>query len=248
MTTALAVERDIMDTIPAYRHVYGKLRAAIKDGSYAPGSLLPTENELCEIYEVSRTTVRKAVGMLVAEGHLKVKQGRGTEVLNASTSQRLNLMSSVTETLMDKGFKVTTQGMCIDRVPAIGGVAEALELQEGESVYRLQRVQCADGEPIAIMLNYLRENLVPGFDQHVNAFTSLYSFLESQYHLVFRDAIEYLSAVSADFADSQILKIPFGAPLLFSRRISRTDTGPFEYASTKLVAGKYEYSVYLQGR
>ena len=237
-----------MENIPAYRHVYGKLRQAIKEGAYAPGTLLPTENELCEIYDVSRTTVRKAVGMLVAEGHLKVKQGRGTEVLNAAASQRLNLMSSVTETLMDKGYKVTTRGMCIDRVRAADDVAEALEIQPGESVFRLQRVQCADGEPIAIMLNYLRENAVPGFDQHVNAFTSLYSFLESRYHLVFKDAVEHLSAVAADFADSQILKIPFGAPLLFSRRISRTESGPFEYASTKLVAGKYEYSVYLQGR
>lgn len=237
-----------MDSIPAYRHVYGQLRAAIKDGAYEPGKLLPTENELCEIYDVSRTTVRKAVGMLVAEGHLKVKQGRGTEVLNASASQRLNFMSSVTETLMDKGYKVTTQGMCIDRVSASNEIAEALEIQPGDSVFRLQRVQCADGEPIAIMLNYLRESAVPGFDQHVNAFTSLYAFLESQYRLVFKDAVEYLSAIAADFVDSQILKIPTGAPLLFSRRISRTESGPFEYASTKLVAGKYEYSVYLQGR
>ena len=237
-----------MSKIPAYRKVYTMLKQNIRDQVYPVGSLLPTEAELEKKFGVSRTTVRKAVSMLVADGYLQAKQGKGTEVLDVSTTQRLNGISSVTETLKEKGYKVTTQGMWIQKVPAPEPVAAALNIPVGEVVYQLQRVQCADGTPIALMTNYLRVNLIPGFEQHLNAFVGLYSFLEKQYKIVFRDAVETLTAVAADFTESQILHVEVGFPLLCSKRVTRNESGPVEYSIIKLVADKYEYSVYLQGR
>lgn len=169
-------------------------------------------------------------------------------ILDVSTTQKLNHISSTSETLSEKGYKVTTQGMFIERIEAPVHVIEALDLAEGSHVYKIQRVQCADGSPIAIMTNYLKENIVPGIDQYTNKFTSLYSFIEKQYNVVFRDATEYISAIAADFNESQILQVAVGSPLLRSKRISRNEHGPFEYSVIKLLADKYEFSVYLQGR
>lgn len=237
-----------MGGIPAYRNMYTSLKRQIKDGEYPAGAFLPTEPELEKKFGVSRTTVRKAVGLLAADGYLRVTQGKGTQVLDVSTIQRLNHISSITETLEQKGHKVTTQGMYIQKLPAPEQVAAALEIPPGEPVYQIQRVQCADGQPIAMMLNFLKANLVPGLEQYNGAFVGLYAFLESTYRIVLRDAVERLSAVAADFTESQILKVDVGAPLLCSRRVSSTEQGPFEYSVIKLVADKYEYSVYLNGR
>lgn len=237
-----------MSATPAYRKVYTELKEKIKDKTYPPGSLLPTEIELEDYYSVSRTTIRRAIGLLAADGYLQARQGRGTEILDVSTTQKLNHISSTTETLSEKGYKVTTQGMFIERIEAPAHVIEALDLSEGSFVYKIQRVQCADGAPIAIMVNYLKENVVPGIDQYTNKFTSLYSFIEKQYNVIFRDATEYISAIAADFNESQILKVAVGSPLLRSKRISRNEHGPFEYSVIKLLADKYEFSVYLQGR
>jgi GntR family transcriptional regulator len=234
--------------IPSYRIVYSEIKKRLKDGTYQPHMLLPNEAELEKQFSVSRTTIRKAISLLVSEGFLRVKQGRGTEVLDISTTQKLNHITSITETLEKKGFKVTTQGMCIEHVLASEKVAQALDLSVGDSVYKLQRVQCTDGLPIAIMVNYLRENAVPDFEKSVNTFSGLYEFLEKKYHIVFKDAVERLSATSADFTESQILRVPFGSPLLCSKRISSNEQGPFEYSVIKLVADKYEYCVYLHGR
>jgi GntR family transcriptional regulator len=79
-------------------------------------------------------------------------------------------------------------------------------------------------------------------------FTSLYAFLEQQYHIVFTGADEWISAVAADFSESQILRLPIGAPLLCSRRICSNGQGPFEYSVIKLCAEKYEYNIHLSGR
>lgn len=237
-----------MTRTPAYTKVYSDMKARIREGEYKIGSLLPTETELENIYGVSRTTVRKAISLLTNEGYLKVRQGHGTEVLDISTTQRLNKITSISETLKAKGYKVSTQGMCIDVVDVSGKAAEALDIKIGTPVYRLQRIQCADGKPIAIMTNYLRMNLLPSFENYVDSFTSLYDFLEKQYHLVLKDATEYLSAASVNFVESQMLQVPIGSPILCSRRITNTEMGPFEYVVIKLLADKYEYCVYLQGR
>lgn len=99
-----------MGRIPAYRAVYFSIKRAIQEGSYKPGDLLPCEADLENIYSVSRTTIRKAISILTSEGYLDVKQGRGTIVLDTSTTQRLNSITSITETLIKRGHKVTTGG------------------------------------------------------------------------------------------------------------------------------------------
>lgn len=237
-----------MNTVPNYRRVYSKLKREIKDGIYKPGMLLPTESELENQFSVSRTTIRKAVSLLVIDGYIKPKQGKGTEVLDFSTTQKLNYLTSITETLKEKGYNVITKGMDIKRIKAPENVADALNISTNCYVYILQRVQWANDQPIAIMINYLRENAVPEFEKHINTFTGLYAFLEKQYNLILQSAWERITATSAEFTESQILQIPVGAPLILSKRISYTEQGPIEYGIIKLVGDKYEYSIHLEGR
>ena len=94
-----------MSHIPAYKEVYSKLKEELKEGIYPAGSLLPTESELEKIFHVSRTTIRKAISILSLEGYVKTKQGYGTEVLNIFTVQKLNQITSITETLRQKGYR-----------------------------------------------------------------------------------------------------------------------------------------------
>ena len=237
-----------MSTIPIYKKVYMELKQNIKDGIYPPGSYLPTESELEEQFNISRTTVRKAVKLLTADGTVTVQQGRGTEVQDVSISQKLNKVSSFTETLKQKGYAVTTQGMSIEIVPAPAHAAKQLKIAEGTPVYFVQRVQCADQHPIGIMENYLVLNLFPDLEKYTGTFLSLYDFLETHYRLSITDAYERISAAGANFVESQILQVPMGTPLLISRRVTYTGDTPFECCSIKSIADKYEYEIYLQGR
>lgn len=237
-----------MAKIPMYRSVYMNLKKSIQGGAYKPGDFLPTVPELESYYQVSRSTIRKAIALLNSDGLLEIRQGRGTKVLDNSTTQKLNKISSITETLRQNGYKVSTQGMFIEKIHASERVAKALQISTSSEVYRIERVQCADGAPIALMTNYLRATMVPNLEQYINQFTGLYHFLEQHYSIILAEAEERLSAVAASFTDSQILHIPVGTPLLKSCRVTCTEQGPFEYAITKLVADKYEYSVYLRGR
>lgn len=239
-----------MARIPAYKQLYTDLKQSIKNGKYKPGTFLPTESEMCEEYQVSRTTVRKAISMLTNEGYLSVTQGRGTQVQDISTSQHLNTITSLTETLKQRGYKVTTQGLACEKIPAPPFIREIFSLNEGSYVYHIQRVQCADGRPICIIENYLIADMIPNFvlPEKSNDNVSLYECLEKEYGIILKDAIEHISAVGASFLEAQILGIPTNAPLLHSTRITYTDHGPFEYASTHIISDRYEYQIYLSGR
>ncbi|WP_432050337.1 GntR family transcriptional regulator [Verrucosispora sp. NA02020] len=71
---------DLHSGVPRHLQLAAELRARIAAGEYAPGSLLPSETRLAQEYEVGRGTVRRAVGLLRAEGLVDVASGRGTRV------------------------------------------------------------------------------------------------------------------------------------------------------------------------
>lgn len=70
-------------TVPRYRQILSVLRERIVDGVYPVGGLLPTENELCGTFGVSRYTVREALRCLAEDGFVERRQGSGTHVVSA---------------------------------------------------------------------------------------------------------------------------------------------------------------------
>ena len=56
------------------------MKQLIEDGEWKPGDKIPSENELCDKFEVSRMTIRQAINNLVEQGYLYRKRGIGTFV------------------------------------------------------------------------------------------------------------------------------------------------------------------------
>lgn len=71
-----------------------KIEASINSGVYSPGSRLPPERELAEIFDISRPTVREAIIALEVRKMVEVKTGSGVYVLKSvnqpSTQEKVN--------------------------------------------------------------------------------------------------------------------------------------------------------------
>ncbi len=237
-----------MAKIQAYMRVYNTLKRQILEGEYAIGSLLPTESELEKLFSVSRTTVRKAVEILSREGFVQTQQGRGTEVLDYNTSQNLNVVTSTSETLERKGYRVTTKNMYIDRVRAQGRLARELGVDEGSELVRVQRIQLADDVPVAIMKNYLKPGLVPGIEAHSNRFTRLYDFLQDYYGIAIDAAQDRITAKNASFEEAQMLDVPVGTALVYLSRTCYQDGVSVDVDHVSIVGGRYEFEIMMRGR
>ncbi len=233
---------------PLYYKVYNALRNKIEAGEFSKGDLLPTELELENLFKVSRITIRKAIEMLSNEGFVATRQGKGTEVLDPKTTQKLNSVTSFSETLLEKGYNVSSKNVQIELIKPPGRVASELKIDLDTEVVRVYRIRLANDKPIAIMINYLRAEMVPGIESKINMADSLYRFLETEYNIVFDSAVENIGARAAGTTEAEMLQIPEGAPLITSRRVTSADGKPIEVVVSSIVADKYEYKVFLKGR
>lgn len=233
---------------PRYQTIYTNIRKSIRDGLYPTGTMMPTEIDLCTQYGVSRTTVRKAMSMLEQEGFISIRQGRGTEVLDLSTTQNLGNISSITETLKNKGYKVKVDSMSIQAITCPKHLVEPFALQPEDQIFMVERLVLADDIPVAYIRNYVNPKYAPALDQYSGQFVSLYRFLETHYHLALTDADETITAIAADFLDSNLLKIPVGSPLIQSKRMTYSRSMLIDRSESKLVAHRYEYRIHLRGR
>ena len=224
---------------PIYMKVYNRLKNQILSGSYPSGSFLPTESELEQIYQVSRTTIRKAVKMLSDEGFLSVRQGCGTMVMDTRTTQNYNQVTSVTESLKKRGYEVTTASMMIDVIPATREIAMDLQIPEETAVARIQRLQ---------LENYVEYAKVPDIEKHQGHFVALYQFLEETYGLTIDSTRDRISARSADFMEAQVLGIEPKDALLVIHRITYCQDHPVSIDHVRVIGTQYEAEISGKGR
>lgn len=237
-----------MGKVAAYKIIYDSLKKKIQDGTYPVSELLPTEPELEKMFHVSRTTIRSAIEVLKEEGLVEVKQGRGTMVLDYRTTQDLDKVTSVTESLKRRGYDVRTKRMYIDMMPAGEELGKELGIKPGDPVARVQRIQLANENPIAIMKNYIPYQLVPNLEQFTNKFSGLYQFLEEHYHLEINSANDKIHAKSADFVESEMLNIQPGTALLCIHRICYRDKEAICVDDVCILGNQYELVISTNGR
>ena len=233
---------------PTYVKVYHQIKTEIQKGTYPIGSFIPKESELERIYQVSRTTIRKAIKMLVEEETLEVRQGRGTKVLNYKAKQNYTHVSSVTETLRKRGYDVKVADMEIDIIEAEGQIAEQLELNYGEKVARVQRVVLADERPVTIMENYIPYANVPGIENFENKFVALYQFIEDQYGLKIEETKDRIYAKQADFLETQVLQTESKEALLVVERVTYYNEHPITIDHVRIIGSEYEVEITGRGR
>jgi GntR family transcriptional regulator len=237
-----------MRTIPRYQWVYNALKNRIEMEDFKVGDFLPPEPELQRMFNVSRTTVRKAVELLAQHGFVYIRQGRGTQILDFKATQKLGFVTSFSETLREQGFTVTQADVLVQTASASRRTADALGVEPGTPLARIDRVTLANGTPIALMTNWLLPEVVPDIARRIAGMDSLYSFLESAYGLVIEAATDFISARQALPEEAARLAVPADSPLLVVRRISHSGGRPIEEALLLVVADRYEYCVHTRER
>ncbi|WP_172120219.1 GntR family transcriptional regulator [Actinomyces faecalis] len=135
------------------------LLTLIADG-LGTGDAIPSERELCEVFKVSRMTVRQAVDTLVADGVLERHQGKGTFVAPPKMDLQLRL-TSFREEMQRRGMTPGAVFLTAQTVSAPTPVAKALELEPGAQVHHLRRLLTADASPMAIEENWIPATILP---------------------------------------------------------------------------------------
>lgn len=229
---------------PRSKHV--QLRNALAElavRELGPDEAIPSERVLMSTYGVSRSTVRKSIDSLVADGLLQRVQGKGTFVARPRLESRLHL-ASFSQDMRRRGLTPSTVllGVRPSRPPA--EVAAVLGLADGSPAWRLDRVRLADGQPIALENGWYPHAALPGLDRQ-DLGGSLYEILRSVYGLGIDTAEQTLWGESADAATARRLDAPLHTPLLVFRRISCARGQPLEHVVSRYRGDRYQIHMSL---
>lgn len=233
--------------VPRYHQLKEILREKIRSGEWKPGDLIPSERELSETYGISRMTARQAVTDLVNEGVFYREQGRGTFVTRHKVTQQLLRLTGFTEDIRARGQHPTTRVLSAEVRAADEATAERLRVEVGQPIFCLQRLRLADGEPLAVELSQVSFKGCDRLLEDNLEENSLYRLLETKYGYPLMEAEQELEAGLAGSEEAQLLNIPVGSSVLFTRRTTYTDRNqPIEYAQSVYAGNKYTFYTHLK--
>ena len=136
----------------------------ITEGVYPKGCLLPSEREICEKYNISRTTARQALNILAQEGYITSIQGKGTVVTHPQIQQELGTIYSFDEDMRQLGKNPETHIMDFIEMSAPDALAAIFSLPPGCPIYRIMRLRLADQKPMLLETNFLPCSRFPHFN------------------------------------------------------------------------------------
>jgi DNA-binding GntR family transcriptional regulator len=241
----LAVELDRSSPVPLYYQLAQAIEAAIRDGQLAPGDRFENELALAKRLMLSRPTTRRAIQELVDKGLLVRKRGVGTQVVQSPVHRRVEL-TSLFDDLVRAGQEPTTQLLDYHIGTPSEEIARELNLAEDREVVIIRRLRSANGEPLALMLNYLPVELAPEAEALEKA--GLYQSLRARgVHI--RLARQRIGARPATRAEARLLDERPGAPLLTMSRTAFDDSGSaVEYGTHSYRASRYYFDTTLVDR
>lgn len=233
---------DKKSPMPLYFQIEEAIKQKIDKGEWIAGTMISSEREFAENYEVSRMTVRQAINNLVNDGYLTRRKGKGTFVSAKKIEQKLLGLTSFTEDMRSRGYRPASKLVSFHTIQANQRLANALEIAEHQEVYEIKRVRLANDIPMAIETTFVPVQLLYLQESQIKE-GSLYSQVESAgFEIDY--ATQSLEASIARDAESEILEIAKGAPvLLIERQTFLTNGMPLELVHSVYRGDRYKFMI-----
>ncbi|HSK91048.1 MAG TPA: UTRA domain-containing protein [Euzebyales bacterium] len=214
--------------VPLYHQLERILRHDIDAGVYRAGELLPSESDICERYDVSRSVVRQTLANLAHAGVVHTERGRGSFVAERKLHERfVQSATGFYDDLTRMGYELSTRVVRQEVCELPLQVREFLGQPTGVCI---DRVRSVEGRVLAFVTTYLSADRCPGLEHQDLTDRSLYEHLDRTYGLRVHGGRRTVEAVAASEAVAGHLEVAPGTPVLLLRSASRTADGvPFEW-------------------
>lgn len=207
--------------IPQYKLLHEILRKRITSGVYKAGDILPSENELRRTYHLTQPTVRQSLALLVNEGYIKKRQGKGSIVnelpkglgllsIEGRLSNSNNILRWKTQILSGPGIMPWPSDLMFTPTRE--------ELESGS--IRIERKRIIENTVVFYETLYIPNINMPRFCSRKFENKSLYAILQKYYQIAIVKGEQKIWAVASDRKISQMLNIRKGNAILrLERRI-----------------------------
>ncbi len=229
-------------SVPLYQQLYHTIHAQILDGAWRPGDKLPSEEQLCSLYGVSRVTVRTAIEKLVEEGMLIKRHGKGTYVTMPVFVETM-AGGSFTKSCKQSGAVPHTEVQKIEQVAASEAVARALQVAVGDPVHQVCRIRFANAVPVIYEVDFFRQQDDFVLEADIGAMP-MSEIISSRTGLFTRAFTDMFDVSPASEEQAQVFGCPAGTPLLLVQQVVMGDDRQILYYNEQyILSERYRYMV-----
>jgi GntR family transcriptional regulator len=238
-----------MPRLAKYHLIRSILRARLQR-EYTRGARLPTEFELCRMFEASRVTVQQALALLEKDGLIRREQGRGTFYLGEPPESSKTKLSGLLESVMKYRAGAYARVLGKRIVPATPRVAERLRLSPEAPVVSIDRVGIVDEQPILFIAAFLPADIgapLLAEDGELSQRKTIVSILRDKYGIPVASVHQTIGAVLADPSFAQALGVEAGEPVLEVERTYFEAKGrPVNFSIAFYRTDRYRFEVTLK--
>lgn len=197
-----------------YVQLYEIFKKKIESGEWSVGSQIPTEEDLCKIYEVSKATVRFAILELVRQGYLMRQQGKGTFVCKRVIPEGLTMLSSFKELMLEAGIDFSTRVLAQTVIMPTDDLDVKLDIPEDKHIIYIKRLRTIENEPVLIQEAYIPYHICPQLLDEDVVNNSLFELFEKKHGITITKVKDHIEVTSSKADESRLLGLPEGSPLL----------------------------------
>jgi len=204
---------------PLYARIQEYIAELILSGKLAPDSKIHSERDFSDDLGVSRMTVRRAITELVNEGLLERKHGSGTYVAKPKITYESSELTNYMQAIRRRNIACASQLLEFDEVVASRRLAESLQIEIGNPIYRVAMLRFANRVPVILERVFIPCSYSPRLEEWDLEKSSLNDLLTDVYHIDLGQISQTVEAVVAVDTVAQQLRVDEGFPLLMLSRV-----------------------------
>ena len=236
--------------ISLYVQLKDLLAQDIRDNKLKPHDQIPSERELCEKYNLSRTTVRQGISLAISEGLLYRIQGKGTFVAEAKIDQGLVRLTGFEETVLGRGLTPSMKVLEAQLMTADVQITSLLGLPFGSDIASFKLLGIANSTPLVIFHYYLPADLgtdaielVKGYEKEIGWF-SFTRYYRKQKKIDLGVARQTFEASVANQDQADLIDLPVGSALFKVTSIIYTrQDKPIELRHAFYRGDRYKFNI-----
>lgn len=225
-----------------YQIIYTEIADQIKTGEIEPNTLLPSEHELCESYNTSRETIRKALNLLSQNGYIQKLRGKGSIVIDISKFDfPVSGLISFKELAEKMGSKPKTIVNELSLMKPDNFIKQQLQLSSKDQVWQVVRTREMGGDKVILDKDYLNKKFVPTLTEEICA-NSIYDYLENDLGLSISFAKKEIVVVEPSAEDRDLLDLEgFHNVVVIKNFVYLEDASLFQYTESRHRPDKFRF-------
>lgn len=231
---------------PLYAQLVAYFKRQLREGEWVAHDRLPSERILSEQFDISRLTVRKALGKLAAEGLIYTSAGKGTFVAAPRFRQELPRLTSFSEDMRALGLRPSSVLLEAMALPASEEIAAQLEIEAGTETFLLERLRLANDQVVQHVVEFIRQDFCPGLLDVDWRHRSLFETFSQRYGLNLTKAEQSIVADLATPEEARLLQTSVAGAVIRLRRTTFLDTGvPVSFSKAVYRGDRFAFNVML---